>query len=52
LFKIKPDKEPFSVAMSEKDFDENAKAKKISVHLGVQRHKIFEMNEETVSQEF
>jgi asparagine synthase (glutamine-hydrolysing) len=50
--KFKPNIEAFSVAMSEKDFDESEKAKQIANHLGVQQHKIYEMNEETVSREF
>jgi asparagine synthase (glutamine-hydrolysing) len=50
--KFKPNIEAFSVAMSEKDFDESDKAKQIADHLGVQQHKIYEMNEETVSREF
>jgi asparagine synthase (glutamine-hydrolysing) len=50
--KFKPDIDAFSVAMSEKDFDESAKAKQVADHHGVQRHKVYEMNKETVSQEF
>ena len=37
--------------MSEKDYDESAKARQVANHLGVYRHKVFEMNESTVMME-
>ncbi len=45
--KSNPNVDAFSVGMSEKDYDESVKAKEVANHLGVFRHKIFEINEET-----
>ncbi len=46
---VNPNVDAFSVGMSEKDYDESDKARQVANHLGVHRHKIFEMNEETVT---
>ncbi len=50
--KFNPNVDAFSVAMGEKDFDESSKAKLMANHLGVHRHKIYELNEKTINTEF